>query len=132
MHVPLGPAEFVFEVLPSLYRHAVRESKDVFFDRVVDIRKVLSAEHGHDRAHGKQITLPGPADPVSVGHAAFGNETMDVRMQDERLAPGMKCRDDPRLRSDMPLVQEEREQRVAHCREQEVGHLPDVVQPQVA
>lgn len=132
MHVPLGPAKFVLEVLPPLYRHAVRESKAIFFDRVVDVCKVLSAKHGHDRAHGKKVALLGPADPLSVGDAALGYQAMDVRMQDERLAPGMECRDDPRLRSDMPIVQEESEQRVAHCREQDVGHLSDVVKPQIA
>ena len=132
MHVPLCSAEFVLEVLPPLDRHAFGQAQFGFFDCGVNIREELTAKHGHDRAHGKKIALLGSANPLSVEKAAFGNQAMDVRMQNERLAPGVQGSDDAGLASEMPIVQEKLEQRVPHGCEQDISHLSDVVKPQVA
>jgi hypothetical protein len=69
--------------------------------------------------------------PPTISHPAFGDQAMDMVMENERLTPGVQCRYDSRLCPDMPLIKKELKQAVPNGNEEYVRHPPHVQYPNI-
>ena len=97
--IPFLPAELVLEVLPLLECHGGRKGESCRVSMASFIvGKELSPEYRHDRPDGEKVALV--ACLVSIvrsSKASFGDQAVEVGMEDHGLAPGMESGDDAGL-----------------------------------
>jgi hypothetical protein len=63
--------------------------------------------------------------------AAFGDQAVEVGMEDHGLTPGVEGGNDAGLCADMFWIREELEEGIPYALEEEAGHLPDVEEPEI-
>lgn len=91
----------------------------------------LSPEYHHDRFDGEEISLPPRLHPFRKIQTALGNKAMDMGMEDQGLAPGVKGSNDTGFSSDMFFIETELEKGVSHTGKEEVGHSLHVQKPEI-
>lgn len=95
--IPLLPAQFVLQVLPLWESHGRRKGEYAVSDGVVHRGKELSPEYGHDCSDGEEVAVMGCLFPCPLSKTSFGDEAMEVGMEDHGLAPCVEGGDDAGL-----------------------------------
>lgn len=127
--IPLLPPQFVLQVLPLLKVCGGRKNDHALSNGIVHVRKELSPEYGHDCANREEVAFMTCVFPSVINKTSFGDQAVEVGMEDHGLAPGMESCDDARLCTKVLGVEEELEKGIPHAGKEEGGHAPDVLKP---
>jgi hypothetical protein len=101
MHIPLHTAQLVEEILPLLATLTCRECELALCDPLADRRPQLAPEHRHHHPHRQQKAVPHRHPLARLTQPATRHQTVEMRMQAQRLAPGMQRHDDPGLAAEI-------------------------------
>ena len=107
-----------------------RQEKLAAANQALDQAQQLAAEdHSHDRQR-QQKTLADGLPGTLLSQTSAGDQTVQMRMQHKRAAPGVQGDDHSGTAAKMTRIFQKQEQSIAHGLEERVGQLLEVPRPQ--
>jgi hypothetical protein len=129
VHVPLLTPTLMAQRDPVPQGHPIGPREGPLVDSAIECRQPLAPTHRQHHPHRQQKPVADRPPLPLVRHPATGDQTVEMGVSHQRLAPGMPRGAEPRPGAEICGSAPQFRQRPPHRRTQQLGHHLDMHQP---